>query len=100
MDDIETGTTRASEHSFARDVCAAARQARDAREVTYLTVNGDRIAAVMPLPAPGSPEPCHYCNMFISRDSEGRYPTSHPAIEDPWHCQASADGAHHPDRSR
>jgi hypothetical protein len=95
VEDIETGEAR-SLLIIGRDVCAAARKTRNTGEVAYLTVNGDRIAAVTPLPRKDAPVPCWYCNMLVSRDTQGSgIHATNPAIEDPWVCPANAnDGLH------
>lgn len=46
---IETGGSR-SLPVIGRDVCAAARAARQTSQITYLTTDGERIAMIMPLP--------------------------------------------------
>ena len=38
------------------------------------------------------PQPCHYCNMLVSRDQEGRAVATHPAVAEPWACPANPSG--------
>jgi hypothetical protein len=77
MDDIEIGTVRTT-RAIGRDAYAAARAARDTGEITYLTVNGDRIAAVIPMP--------------------GKLPVITKACSCEWVCTgACSTGPHYPD---
>ncbi len=39
-----------------------------------------------------TPRPCHYCNMLVSRDREGRSAATNPAVAEPWACPASPSG--------
>lgn len=38
------------------------------------------------------PQPCHYCNMLVSRDRNGRAVATHPAVAEPWTCPANPSG--------
>jgi hypothetical protein len=38
------------------------------------------------------PQPCHYCNMLVSRDREGRTVATNPAVAQPWACPARSSG--------
>ena len=92
MDDVETSTSRTLS-IIGRDVCRAARGAQYDGQVTYLTRNGARIAVIMPVPAPGSPVPCWYCNMLVSRDAAGDgIHATNPAIKRPWTYPACDNG--------
>jgi antitoxin (DNA-binding transcriptional repressor) of toxin-antitoxin stability system len=91
MEDIETGLTRAT-RIIGRDVCAAARAVQDRGETVYLTRDGKRFAAIVPLPQHGSPVPCHYCNMLVSQDAGGGIHATNPAVRKPWDCPASPGG--------
>lgn len=39
-----------------------------------------------------SPQSCHYCNMLVSRDQDGRAVATHPAVAEPWTCPANPSG--------
>lgn len=39
-----------------------------------------------------TPVPCHYCNMLVSRDREGRAVATNPAVAEPWTCPANPSG--------
>lgn len=42
-----------------------------------------------------APRPCHYCNMFVERDTAGPgIHATHPSVKEPWKCPASINGKH------
>jgi hypothetical protein len=91
VETIEIGTTRFL-GAAGRDLVHAALDTRRTGQVRYVSRDGVRIAAIVPL-GPGV-SPCHYCNMLVSRDQEGGIHATHPLVAAPWTCPASSSGRH------